>query len=476
MTQQPEATSWDLVVVGAGPGGYVAAIRGAQKGLRTALVEEQHLGGVCLNWGCIPTKALLKSADLLEEVKHAESMGIRLKGDAVEADLQAMVARSRQVSSTLSKGVRHLMKKHKVTVLEGRGRWASPQHITVTPPGGKTTTHTAPAIILATGARPRVLPGLEPDGRVVWTSREAMTPDTLPRTLLVVGSGAIGMEFASFYHRLGTKVQVLEVQGRILPPVDEEIARMAREAFESQGMVFHTGATLQSLERMPHDKGARVAMHTGGQTRTLEVERVIMATGITPNTEDLGLEKSRVRLDRGHVVTGPFSQTDEPGLYAIGDMASPPWLAHKASHEAIACVDAIAHPEKKKGHGLNPRHIPACIYTSPQIAQIGLTEAEALAAGHSFKVGRFPFAGNGKAVASGLNHGLVKTLFDAETGALLGAHMLGHGVTELVHSMALAMTLEATEEDLMHTVFPHPTLSEMLHESTLQAFDQAIHI
>ena len=460
--------NFDLIVIGSGPGGYVAAIRAAQLGLRTAVVERETLGGICLNWGCIPTKALLRSAEALRTMKHAADFGLAAQG--ISVDLDKIVQRSRKVAGQLNGGVKHLLKKNKVTVIDGEAKLAGKGQVAVTKGGAPVGTFGAKNIIIATGARARNLPGLEDDGKLVWTYRKAMTPNTLPKSLLVIGSGAIGIEFASFYNELGSKVTVVEVIDRILPAEDEEISAFARKQFEKQGMRVITGAKAGNLR-----KGAdsvTVAIEAGGKTEDITVDRVILAVGISPNTENLGLENTKVKLDRGHIVTNQWCETDEPGVYAIGDVTGAPWLAHKASHEGVICVEHIAgqHP-----HPLDVRNIPGCTYSHPQIASVGLTEAKAKAAGYTVKVGRFPFIGNGKAIALGEPDGMVKTVFDAKTGELLGAHMVGAEVTELIQGYTIGKTLETTEADLMHTVFPHPTLSEMMHESVLDAYGRAIH-
>jgi dihydrolipoamide dehydrogenase len=467
---------FDLIVVGGGPGGYVAAIRASQLGLKTALVEREHLGGICLNWGCIPTKALLRSAEINRLLQHLDAYG--LSAGQTGVDIAKVVKRSRAVAQQLAGGVKHLLKKNKVEVFDGHARLAGPGRLRVeaVPPaksgtaGG--TALTARHIILATGARARTLPGLAPDGRLIWTYKEAMVPAALPKSLLVVGSGAIGIEFASFYNAMGSQVTVAEVVDRILPYEDEEISALARKAFEKQGMRIITGARVGPLAAGADSVAATI--EAGGASQILTVDRVILALGITGNVENLGLETTRARVDRGHILVNPWLETDEPGLYAIGDVAGPPWLAHKASHEGVICVERIAGlPDV---HPLEARNIPGCTYSHPQVASVGLSEARARAAGHQVRVGRFPFLGNGKAIALGEPEGLVKTVFDAVTGELLGAHMIGTEVTELIQGYTVARTLETTEAELMQTVFPHPTLSEMMHESVLAAYGRAIHI
>jgi dihydrolipoamide dehydrogenase len=463
-------TSFDVIVIGGGPGGYVAAIRAAQLKLKTALVEREHLGGICLNWGCIPTKALLRSADIYHEMQHASAYGLKASG--IGFDLPAIVKRSRGVAKQLNAGVGHLLKKNKVTVFDGAARLAGGGRVAVAKAGQAVATLAARHIILATGARARSLPGLEPDGKLVWTYKEAMVPDVMPKSLLVVGSGAIGIEFASFYRTLGAEVTVVEVLPRVLPVEDEEISAFARKAFEKQGMKIHTSAMVKALKKGANSVTATIAPE-GGKPFEVTVDRVISAVGITGNVEDLGLEATKVKVDRGHVVIDEWCRTGEPGVYAIGDLAGPPWLAHKASHEGVLCVEKIAGVPGV--HPLDVTRIPGCTYCRPQVASIGLTEAKAKEKGYQVKVGRFPFIGNGKAIALGEPEGLVKTVFDAKTGELLGAHMVGAEVTELIQGYGVAKTLETTEAELMHSVFPHPTLSEMMHESVLDAYGRAIH-
>ena len=464
---------FDLVVVGAGPGGYVAAIRAAQLGLKTAIVERDKLGGVCLNWGCIPTKALLKSAETFETLGHLEDYGLR--AEKVSFDLGAVVARSRKVAGQLNAGVAFLMKKNKVTVIEGEARLepgAPAPVVRVALKAGGERVLKATNVILATGARARTLPdlGLAPDGERVWSYREAMVPDRVPTSLLVVGSGAIGIEFASFYRALGSEVTVIEALPRILPVEDEEVSAAAQKAFEARGIAFRTGASVRRLARS--GKGIELTVQAAGAPETLKAEVAIVAVGIVGNVEGLGLEALGVKVERTHVVTDSHCATGVPGLWAIGDLAGPPWLAHKASHEGVHCVEHIAG---QKPHGLTAP-IPGCTYASPQIASVGLTEAQAKAQGLEVKVGRFPLRANGKAIAAGHTEGFIKTVFDAATGALVGAHMIGADVTEMIQGYALAMTLEATEADLFATVFPHPTISEGMHEAALDAFGRALHV
>ncbi len=466
-------TSFDLIVVGGGPGGYVAAIRAAQLGMKTAVVEAEHLGGICLNWGCIPTKALLRSAEVYHLIQHADDFGLSVK-DA-RFDVKKIVARSRKVAKQLNGGVGHLLKKNKVAVFDGFGKLAGgkagARKLTVEKDGKKIADLTGKHIILATGARARSLPGLEADGKLVWTYREAMVPDTLPKSLLVVGSGAIGIEFASFFRTLGAEVTVVEVLDRVLPVEDAEISDFAQKAFEKQGMKIITGATVKALDKAKDSVTATI--ESGGKSSKLTVDRVIMAVGIVGNVENIGLEGSKIKVDRAHIEVDEWLRTGEAGVYAIGDVVGPPWLAHKASHEGVICVEKIAG--LKDVHPLNTANIPGCTYCHPQVASIGMTEAGAKEKGHKVKVGRFPFLGNGKAIALGDPEGLVKTVFDADTGELLGAHMIGAEVTELIQGFGIAKTLETTETELMHAVFPHPTLSEMMHESVLDAYGRVIH-
>jgi dihydrolipoamide dehydrogenase len=462
-------TSFDLIVIGGGPGGYVAAIRAAQLGMKTAVVEGEHLGGICLNWGCIPTKALLRTSEIYHLLHRLDEFGLSAK--EASFDIAKVVKRSRPVAGRLSKGVAHLLKKNKVAVFDGYGRLAGAGKVHVEKDGKGVADLDAKHIILATGARARSLPGLEPDGKLVWTYREAMVPEAMPKSLLVVGSGAIGIEFASFYRTLGAEVTVVEVLDRVLPVEDEEISALAQKAFEKQGMKIMTGAQVTALNRGKDDVTATI--EAGGTKTELKVDRVILAVGIVGNVENIGLEGTKVAVDRSHVVIDEWMRTGEPGVYAIGDLVGPPWLAHKASHEGVICVEKIAGVDGV--HPLDTSNVPGCTYCAPQVASVGLTEARAKELGHKVKVGRFPYIGNGKAIALGEPEGLVKTVFDAETGALLGAHMIGAEVTELIQGYGVAKTLETTEAELMHAVFPHPTLSEMMHESVLDAFGRAIH-
>ncbi len=460
---------FDLIVLGGGPGGYVAAIRAAQLGLNTALVEREHLGGICLNWGCIPTKALLRSSELYHLISRADEFG--LKVDGLSFDLEKIVERSRAIAKQLSNGVGYLLKKNKVSVIDGHGRLAGPGRLEVTADGKPVESLEAKHIILATGARARELPGLEADGKLVWTYKEALLPDALPKSLLVIGSGAIGIEFASFFNTLGSEVTVVEILDRVLPVEDAEISEFAQKSFQKQGMKILTKTQVSKLEKTRNKVTA--TLESEQSVEKLTVDRVISAVGITGNVEDIGLENSKVKVDRGHIVIDPWCATGEPGVYAIGDVAGPPWLAHKASHEGVLCVERIAGLEGL--HPIDAGNIPGCTYCWPQVASVGLSEAAAVAAGHQVRVGRFPFIGNGKAIALGEAEGLVKTVFDGKTGELLGAHMIGAEVTELIQGFAVGKTLETTEAELMHSVFPHPTLSEMMHESVLDAYDRVLH-
>jgi len=462
---------FDTVVVGDGPGGYVAAIRASQLGMRTAVIERDQLGGICLNWGCIPTKALLRTSEIHHLLHELEDYGLVAR--EVGFDLEKLVARSRRVARRLAGGVRQLLKKHRVDVLEGHARLAAPGRLLVERRAAGPMELRATRIVLATGARPRTLPGLEPDGERVWTYKEAMVPKALPERLLVVGSGAIGIEFASFYRDLGCEVSVVEILPEILPAEDEEIAAAARRVFEKQGIRILTGTSVRGISV----RGSRLSAElerSGGETEELTCDRVILAVGITGNVEDLGLEGTRVRVEQGHIQVNRWLETDEPGVHAIGDVVGPPWLAHKASHEGVLCVERIAGVAGVEP--LDPSHVPGCTYCRPQIASVGLTERAARQAGREVKVGRFPFAANGKAVALGEAEGLVKTLFDARTGELLGAHLFGHEVTELIQGFAIARALETTEAELIKTIFPHPTLSEAMHESVLAAYGRALHV
>jgi len=464
------AETYDLIVLGSGPGGYVAAIRAAQLGLKTAIVERELLGGICLNWGCIPTKALLRSAEIYHYMQHAKDYG--LVADKISADLGAVVKRSRGVAKQLNQGVTHLMKKNKITVHMGTGKLTGKGKLTVTAADGKTTDLAAKNIIVATGARARDLSFAKADGKRVWTYRHAMTPSEMPTKLLVIGSGAIGIEFASFYKDMGADVTVVEMLDRVVPVEDADVSAFLEKALKKQGMTIMTKAGVDKLEVGTNGVKASIK-DKDGEVTVAEFSHVIVAIGILPNTENIGLEELGVKTDRGHIVTDGMCKTNVDGLYAIGDVTQPPWLAHKASHEGVIAVEAIAgkHP-----HAMDPRNIPGCTYCHPQIASVGLTEAKAKEAGYEIKVGNFPFIGNGKAIALGEAEGFVKTVFDAKTGELLGAHMIGAEVTELIQGYTIGKTGELTEAEFMETVFPHPTLSEMMHESVLGAYGRALHI
>ncbi len=461
-------TSFDVIILGGGPGGYVAAIRAAQLGMKTAVVEREHLGGICLNWGCIPTKALLRTSEINHLLQHLPDFGFAPVKSSF--DIDKVVKRSRAVAKQLSSGVAHLLRKNKVTVFDGTGKLAGKQTVAVEKDGKPVATLKAPHIILATGARARQLPGLEADGKLIWTYKEAMVPPSFPKSLLVIGSGAIGIEFASFYLNMGAAVTVVEVLPRVLPVEDEEISGLAHKAFEKQGMKILVNAAVKGVKKAADS--VTVTVESGGKSQDITVDRVISAVGIVGNVENLGLEGTGVKVDRTHVVIDEFCRTGEPGVYAIGDLAGPPWLAHKASHEGVLCIEAIAglHP-----HPMNVRNIPGCTYCRPQVASVGLTEARAKEAGYDIKVGHFPFIGNGKAIAMGEPDCLVKTVFDAKTGELLGAHMIGAEVTEMIQGYVIARTGELTEAELMETVFPHPTVSETMHESVLDAYKRVIH-
>lgn len=470
-------TSFDIIIIGSGPGGYVTAIRAAQLGFKTAIVEKAFLGGICSNWGCIPTKALLRSSEIFHYMQHAKDYG--LSAENVRFDPAAVVKRSRGVAGRMNNGVGFLMKKNKVSVIWGEAVIDAPGKITVkassveAPKGSLGAgAYQARHIIVATGARPRVLPGLEPDKKLVWTYFEAMVPEKMPKSLLVVGSGAIGIEFASFYRNMGAEVTVVEVLPQILPVEDAEIAAVARKQFEKQGMKIVSGAKVTKLDKKSDSVVATIDAG-GGKTQTLEVDRVISAVGVVGNVENLGLEKLGVKIDRGTIVIDGFCKTNVPGIYAIGDVAGPPMLAHKAEHEGVICVEAIKglHP-----HPMDKSLIPGCTYCHPQIASVGLTEAKAKEAGRDIRVGRFPFVGNGKAIALGEDQGLVKVIFDRKSGQLLGAHMVGAEVTELIQGFVVAMNLETTEEELMHAIFPHPTISETMKEAVLDAYGRVLNM
>jgi len=479
------AQTYDVLVIGAGPGGYVTAIRAAQLGFKTAIVEREHLGGICLNWGCIPTKALLRSAEIYHYATHAKDYGLVLEGK-MTVDPAAVVKRSRGVSAQLNGGVGFLLKKNKVDVIWGQAKIEKPGTVVVgattkaamqpAHPAPKGTlgagTYQAKHIILATGARPRVLPGIEPDGTTIWTYFEAMVPPAMPKSLIIMGSGAIGIEFASFYRTMGAEVTVVELLPQILPVEDQEIAALAQKRFEKQGMKILTGAKVIGVKKAAGTITATIET-ADGKRQDITAEKLISAVGVVGNVEGLGLEALGVKLDRGTIVTDGLGRTSVPGLYAIGDVAGPPMLAHKAEHEGVICVETI---KGLSTHPMDKRKIPGCTYCHPQVASVGLTEKKAKEEGYDIRVGRFPFMGNGKAIALGEPDGLVKTIFDKKTGQLLGAHMIGAEVTELIQGFVVAMQLETTEEDLMHAVFPHPTLSEMMHESVLDAYGRVIHM
>jgi dihydrolipoamide dehydrogenase len=478
------ANSYDVIIIGSGPGGYVAAIRASQLGLKTAIVEREHLGGICLNWGCIPTKALLRSAEILHFAEHAKDYGLKLEG-TITADISAVVARSRGVSARLNGGIGYLMKKNKVDVIWGEGKLTKPGEISVSPtkkapmlpqiPAPKGTlgegTYTAKHIILATGARPRALPGIEPDGKLIWTYFEAMVPQAKPKSLLVMGSGAIGIEFASFYNAMGVDVTVVELLPNVMPVEDVEISLFARKMLEKSGLKIITDAKVTKVVKSADSITATVETKDGKSTQ-ITADRLISAVGVQGNIENLGLEALGIKTDRGCVVIDGYGKTNVAGVYAIGDVAGPPMLAHKAEHEGVICVEKIAGVPNV--HPMNKLMIPGCTYCHPQVASVGLTEAKAKEAGHDIRVGRFQFQANGKAIALGEDQGLIKTIFDKKTGQLLGAHMVGTEVTELIQGFVVAMNLETTEEELMHTIFPHPTLSEMMKESVLDAYGKVL--
>ena len=460
---------YDVLIIGGGPGGYVAAIRAGQLGLRTALVEKQHLGGICLNWGCIPTKALLHGAEVAHSIAHADRLGFSLS--EVSFDLQKLVQFSRAVSQQLTGGVEYLLKKNGVTIIAGTARLRSKGQVTVADPQGEERDYRADHVILATGARPRALPGVDPDGERIWTYFEALQPERLPESLLIIGSGAIGVEFASLYNDLGSKVTLVEQAAQILPIEDAEVSATVRKSFEKRGIHVHSQTLLTEVKRTA--TGVRCTLKTSGAEQTLEVERVLLAAGVQPNVEGLGLEALGVELDRGFIKTDAACRTNVFGLYAIGDVAGPPCLAHKASHEGVICVETLAGVEGVRP--LNRDYVPGCTYARPQVASLGLTEAKARETGRPIKIGKFAYHGNGKALASGETEGFVKTVFDAETGELLGAHMVGEQVTEQIQGFGIAHHLEATDESLLSMIFAHPTLSEAMHESILAANGQPLH-
>jgi dihydrolipoamide dehydrogenase len=461
-------TSFDILIIGAGPGGYVTAIRSAQLGFKTAVIEREHLGGICLNWGCIPTKALLRSAEIYHYLTHAKDYG--LTAEKIGFDAGAIVARSRAVAKRLADGVGFLLKKNKVTVIDGVAKITKPGEVRVEGKGAGT--YQAKHIVIATGARPRVLAGIEPDKKLIWTYFEAMVPERLPKSLLVIGSGAIGIEFASFYRTLGSEVTVVEILPQILPAEDEEIAAHARKRFEKAGIKILTGAKVTKVEKKKDSVVAAIEDGKGGR-QTIEAERVISAVGVVGNIENLGLEAAGVKLERGAIVADGFGRTNVAGLYAIGDVAGPPLLAHKAEHEGVVCIEAI---KGLKSHPIDKNKIPGCTYCHPQVASVGLSEKKAKEQGREVRIGRFPFLGNGKAIALGEPDGLVKTIFDNKTGELIGAHLVGAEVTELIQGFVIAMNCETTEAELIHSIFPHPTLSEMMHESVLDAYGRVIHM
>ncbi len=464
------ANSFDLIVLGGGPGGYVAAIRAAQLGMKVAVVEREHLGGICLNWGCIPTKALLRTAEVRHLIQNAADFGLKAKDEGY--DFKKVIERSRAVAKQLTDGVKFLMKKNKIEVIEGEGALKAATTVTVKGKDGKAQDFTAKNVILATGARAREFGSLKADGKNIWTYKDALIPTEMPKSLLVIGSGAIGMEFASFYHDMGAKVHVVEVLDRILPQEDQEVSAFALRTFKKQGMTIEVGVTVEGLK-----VGAKgvTATFKGGKSATTETyDKVILAIGITGNVENLGLEAAGVKVEKGHVVTDKWGATGVAGLWAIGDLTGAPWLAHKAMHEGVIVVEKIAG--EKDLHALDKTNIPGCTYCRPQVASVGLTEDAAKAAGHTLKVGKFPVIANGKAIALGETEGFVKTIFDAKTGELLGAHMIGAEVTELIQGYGIAKTMETTEAELMAAVFPHPTLSEMMHESVLAAYGKTLHM
>jgi dihydrolipoamide dehydrogenase len=478
------SNAYDVIIIGSGPGGYIAAIRAAQLGMKTAIVEREHLAGICSNWGCIPTKALLRSAEILHYAQHPGAYGIKIEG-AVTPDLPAIVARSRGIAQRMNGGVGFLMKKNKVDIIWGEAKLSKPGEIVVSKtakkpmepqaPVPKNTlgegTYTAKHIVIATGARPRALPGLEPDGKLIWTYFEAMTPAEMPKSLLVMGSGAIGIEFASFYRTMGVDVTVVEVMSQVMPVEDPEISALAKKQFEKQGMKILLEAKVAKVEKAANSITATIELKDG-KTQTITADRMISAVGVQANVENIGLEALGVKTDRGFIQIDGYGKTNVPGLYAIGDVAGPPMLAHKAEHEAVICIEKIAGLPNV--HAMDKSKIPGCTYCNPQVASVGMTEAKARAEGREVRVGRFPFVANGKAIALGEDQGLVKTIFDKKTGELLGAHMVGAEVTELIQGFVVAMNLETTEEELMHTIFPHPTISETLKESVLDAYGRAL--
>ncbi len=466
---------FDLCVIGAGPGGYVAAIRAAQLGLKVVIVEANHLGGICLNWGCIPTKALLKSAEVNHLLHNLDSFGFA--AEKTSFDFAKIIERSRNVSKRLSTGIAGLLKKNKVEIIDGFAKFLDAKKVSVSKDNQEIAQIEASYFIVATGARARIIPGMEPDSDFIWTYREAMTPKALPKSLLVVGSGAIGSEFASFYKNMGCDVTLIEMMENILPVEDEEISKLARKSFEKQGIKIHTSASLKSLKKGKNSVTA--AIEIDGKTQEIEAEKVIMAVGIIANTENMGLEKTKVKLDKGRIETNGYLETADANIFAIGDVAGAPWLAHKASHEGVIAAEKIASKmnkyDAKKIHPIKKENIPGCTYSMPQIASVGLTEKKAKELGKKIKVGRFPYMANGKAIAAGETDGLIKVIFDEKTGELLGAHLIGAEVTEMIQGYVIAKQAELTEEDLMHTIFAHPTMSEMMHEAVLDAYGKVIH-
>jgi len=462
--------TFDVVVIGAGPGGYVTAIRTSQLGLKTAIVEDNSVGGICLNWGCIPTKSMLVSADTYRLFKNAKHYGLSAKN--ISFDLEAIIKRSRGIANRLSKGVKFLLNKNSVITINGHAQLAGPTKINISKKNKIVHSVSTKHIVIATGARPKNIPGIEPDGHLIWSYFEALKPNCLPKSILIIGSGAIGIEFASFFHTLGVKILIVEMLDRILPNEDQEISLFARKNFEKSGIQILTSTKVKEIKKNSNDVLCLLES-LGKKQQKIKVDRIISAVGIIGNTENIGIEKTKIKVDKGQITTNAFNQTDEPNIYAIGDVCGPPWLAHKAEHEAIVCAEIIAGG---KSPPIKKLQIPSCTYCYPQIASIGLSETQAINSGFEIKIGRFPFAGNGKAVAMGEESGFIKTIFNKQTGQLLGAHMIGAEVTELIHGFAIAMGLETTEEDLINTIFPHPTLSEMMHESVLDAYDKAIHI
>ncbi len=466
---------FDLCIIGAGPGGYVAAIRAAQLGLKVGIIEANHLGGICLNWGCIPTKALLKSAEVNHLLHNLDSFGFT--AEKIKFDFSKIIERSRAVSKRLSSGIAGLMKKNKIEVIDGFAKFLDSKKILVTKDGVEVVRVEASYFILATGARARVIPGMEPDSENIWTYREAMTPKALPKSLLVIGSGAIGSEFASFYRNMGSEVTLVEMAENILPVEDEEISKLARKSFEKQGIKIHASAALKSLKKGKGEVTA--AVEIAGKIEELKAEKVIMAVGIVANVENIGLEKTKVKLEKNHIETNGYMETADANIFAIGDVAGAPWLAHKASHEGVIAAEKIASKlgkyDAKKIHPIKKENIPGCTYSMPQIASVGLTEKKAKELGKKIKVGRFPYAANGKAIAAGETEGLIKVIFDEKSGELLGAHLIGAEVTEMIQGYVIAKQAELTEEDLMHTIFAHPTMSEMMHEAVLDAYGKVIH-